>query len=247
MSARLLVAAAFVGVMLGVAGAQTGQGPQTLAELAQAIANTIRATTRTPPGAPISLASATSHDNVVEIRYAVADAAEFARLKADAEKARSSLVSFYCREQRRAFFEQGGVVHQVYALSGGSDQVEFTVDKSSCERLPKVEPADAKTLAELALAAAKAENETVSSKSQAEFRLIEATAHQGVVDLRFVIRDAATAAAAQAEEWTLAGYVSGYLCRKYLDSIHRGLVFHAVFAVQGNPPAIELTIDHSKC
>lgn len=241
---RALAAMAFVGATLGAAAAQ---GPQTPAEIASAIADTIRANTRTAPGSPITLSSATSHDNVVEIRYVVTDAAMFARFKGSAESSRLSLAAHFCTESRKEALIQGVVVHEVFAMSSPNDQVEFTIDKSSCDSLTRVAPADAKTLAELALAAAKAENATASSQSQSAYHLVEATAHQGVVDLRFVVRDASTAAAMQAEQRNLAGYVAGYLCGKYLDSIHRGLVFHSVFAVTNGPPTIEFTIDRSAC
>jgi hypothetical protein len=88
MSARLLIAATLVGATLGVASAQAPANPEpkTTAEFARGIANTIRATTHLAPGSPITLAEATSHDNVVEIRFVVTDAAAFARFKANAER-----------------------------------------------------------------------------------------------------------------------------------------------------------------
>ena len=128
------LATALVGAMPGAANGQTsaGEGPKSPAELARIIADGVKKTTRAPPGAPISLASATSHDNVVEIRYAVTDIVAFGRFKANIETARRSTASLYCNESRRAFLDQGVVLHEVFALSDGSDQVDFTVDKSMC-------------------------------------------------------------------------------------------------------------------
>ncbi|HLH92459.1 MAG TPA: hypothetical protein VKX28_28855 [Xanthobacteraceae bacterium] len=122
--------------MLGGAGGQisASQAPKSPAELARIIVDGVKATTRAPPGAPISLTSATSHDGVVEIRYAVTDVVAFGRFKANIETARRSTAALYCNESRRAFLDQGVVLHEVFAMSDGSDQVEFTIDKSSCAR-----------------------------------------------------------------------------------------------------------------
>ncbi len=234
--------------MSGAAAAQNTaatQAQKTPAEMARAIANTITATTHITPGSPITFVEATSHDNVVEIRFVVTDAAAFARFKANAEPARIAKTSYYCNESRIDYLKQGVVIHDILALSGGRDQVETTIDKSSCDRLPRPAQADAKTLTELALAAAKTENEPAENRSQSAFHFAGATAHQGVVDLRFVFRDAAAAAAVDQQK--LVAVLSVYMCTKYRDSIVRGLVFHPVFALANDPPTIDFIIDRSKC
>ena len=225
--------------------AQTGDtpGPKTPAEWASSIAYTIRATTRVTPGATVTFTSATSHENVVEIRYVVTDAAAFARFKANAASSRLDVISHWCNESRKGALIQGVVIHTVYALSSPSDQVDFTTDKSSCDRLPKVAPADAKTLAGLALAAAKAENEQAATASTYPFRFTQAVAHEAIVDLRFTV-DAA--AAAKMDRASIAGIFTGYICSKYRDSIGRGLAFHPVFTVNG-APIVDFIIDRPKC
>jgi hypothetical protein len=160
---------------------------------------------------------------------------------------RIAKISYYCHESRVDYLNRGIVIHDVVALSGGHDQVETTIDKSSCGTLPKAVPADAKILAELAVAAAKAENLPAESRPQAAYHFVEATAHDGVVDLRFAIRDAAAVALVQANREKLAALLSGYMCTKYRDSIMRGLVFHPVFALPNNPATTEFTIDRSQC
>lgn len=136
---NFVAAAAFVAAALGAANGQAPAtpAPKSPAELARIIVDSVKKTTRTAPGAPIALASATSHDNVVEIRYAVTDVLAFGRFKANIETARRSTAALYCSENRRAFLDQGVVLHEVFALSDGSDQVDFTIDKSSCDSLPK--------------------------------------------------------------------------------------------------------------
>jgi hypothetical protein len=245
-SVRVLMATAIVAVTLGAADGQTSadQGPKSPAELARVIADGIRATTRTPPSAPISLASATSHDNVVEIRYAVTDVAAFTRFRTNVERARLATVSLFCNDSRRPVLNQGVVIHQVYALSDGSDQVEFTVDKSSCDRLPKTPVADATTLAALALEAAKAENESVRGGGGLAVRFARATAHEGVVDLLFTVVDPATA---RQNLSSGVGTLAGFYCSKYLGLISQGLTLHLILAPTSGPPIFEFMIDRTKC
>ena len=244
-SARTFIAAALVGTMLGPAAGQTApQAPGTPAEAARAIAATIKATTRIPPGGPIALEAATSHDAVVEIRYRVSDAAAFVRFKGNVESTRRSLVSYYCGEDRRAVLEQGVVIHQVYALSSTGDQVEVTVDGASCDRLAKTPPADAKTLAALALAAAQAENAASHGGAGLAVRFGRATAHEGVVDLLFTVVDLTTA---QQNLNRGVAALAGFYCTKYLEPISQGLTLHLILAATSGPPIFDVIIDRSKC
>jgi hypothetical protein len=242
----LVISLAFVGATLGAADGQTlaSQGQKSPAELARIIADSVRATTRTAPGTPIALGSAISHDNVVEIRYVVTDVVAFGRFKANIETARRSTASLYCNESRRAFLDQGVVLHEVFALSDGSDQVDFTVDKSSCAGLPKTTTADAKTLAALAIAAASAENAGSASGAGSAVRFAEATAHDGIVDVRFIVADPA---AAQQDLRRIVSVLAGFYCTKYLSSISQGLAFYIAIAPISGPPIFEFIIDRSKC
>lgn len=243
---RFGLAAALVAAMLGAANGQTSasQAPKSPAELARIIADSVKATTHTPPGAPISLGSATAHDNVVEIRYVVTDVLAFGRFKANIETARRGTASLYCNESRRAFLDQGVVLHEVFALSDGSDQVDFTIDKSSCGSLPKAAPADAKTLATLAIAAATAESAGSAAGAGSAVRFGTATAHDGVVDVRFIVADPA---AAQQDLQRIVSVLAGFYCTKYLSSISQGLAFHLAIAPTSGPPIFEFVVDRSKC
>jgi hypothetical protein len=243
---RFVTAAALVGAMLGAANGQTSasQGQKSPAELARIIADGVRATTRTVPGAPIALGSATSHDNVVEIRYVVTDVIAFGRFKANIETARRSTASLYCNEGRRAFLDQGVVLHEVFALADGRDQVDFTVDKSSCDSLPKTPTVDAKTLAGLALAAASAENAESAGRAASAVRFGGATARDGVVDVRFTVADPA---AAQRDLRGIVSVLAGFYCTKYLGSISQGLAFHLAIAPTSGPSIFEFIIDRTKC
>jgi hypothetical protein len=169
----MVAVTALISWVVGKAEAQTisGQRPQTVAETAKAIANTINATAPKTPGAAISFESATSHDNIVEMRYVANDAAVFVRLKSTIDQMRLAKTSYYCNESRVAYLRQGIVMREVIATSNNSDQIEFTFDKSSCDSLPKAKLADPKRLAELAAAVAKAENDTIAKPSKAPFQL----------------------------------------------------------------------------
>jgi hypothetical protein len=240
------VAAALVAAMLGAADGETSadQPPKSPAELARIIADGVRATTRTPPGSPISLASATSHDNVVEIRYAITDLVAFSRFKGNVETARLSTAALYCNESRRAMLDLGVVLHWVYALADGSDQVEFTVDKSSCASLPTAAPADAERLAALALAAAQTENAGSRRDAGLAVRFAGATAHEGIVDVRFMVVDPATA---RQNLGRGVAALAGLYCTKYLGPISQGLTLHLTLAPISGPPIFEFIIDKSKC
>jgi hypothetical protein len=146
LATRVLAAAALLGGAFGSANGQTANKPPTIAEVAKAVASVIDTGVSKTPGAPIAFQSATSHDNVVEMRYVANDAAGFVRLKANVEQARLLKASFFCKDKLLGYLKLGVVVHEVIATSANSDKVEFTFDKSSCEALPKETQADSNTL-----------------------------------------------------------------------------------------------------
>ena len=90
LATRVLAAAALIGGAFGEANGQTAKtpGPATPADVAKAIAFAINANTVKTPGAALTFESATSHDNVVEMRYVASDDAGFARLKASVDQTR---------------------------------------------------------------------------------------------------------------------------------------------------------------
>src|SRR5207244_2561970 len=138
---RIVAAAALIGAALGEADGQTAGTPPTPAETAKAIANGIASNTVKVPGAPLAFESATSHDNVVELRYLANDTG-FGRLKTSTEQIRLLKVAYYCKESRLAFLKLGVVIHEVIATAANTDKIDFTFDKSSCDILPKATLAD---------------------------------------------------------------------------------------------------------
>jgi hypothetical protein len=240
---RILLATALVVATFGAAASQSAdpRGRMTPAELAKAIANTISATLSPVPGASIFLESVISRGNVVEMRYVMTDPAAFVRLKGNVEETRVIKASYYCNESRIAYLKQGVVIHEVVAVADGSGQLDFTFDESSCDNLPKPTQADAKTLAELALTTAKAENESPAKSSTADFRLVEATAHEGVVEERFLV------AHNPMDRVRTMQILRGYFCAQHHDTVFRGLVFHLVFVLTGDVPVLDLAIDRSRC
>ncbi|HWN49419.1 MAG TPA: hypothetical protein VNO18_06255 [Xanthobacteraceae bacterium] len=249
LATRIVAIAALIGGAFGEAQSQiaNSQGPKTPVEMAKAIAQTISANTLKAPGAPIAFESATSHDNFVEVRYVANDAAVFARLKSNVDQIRLDKASYYCNESRIAYLKQGVVMHEVIATSNNSDQIDFTFDRSSCDSLPKSKLADSKTLAEFARTVAKAENEALGQPSNSPFRLDGATAHQGIVDERFIVLDASARASTQANRGNITGVLTGYFCSKYRNFISQGLVFHHFFVLPDSSPVIDFTIDRSNC
>jgi hypothetical protein len=136
LTTRVIAAAAVIGVTFGMAYGQSAsnQGPSA-PEIAKAIASVISANTVKTPGQVIAFESATSHDNVVELRYVVNDPAGFARLKANIDQTRSIKTAYYCKDIRLTYLKRGVVMHEVMETSSHSDQIDFTFDKSSCAGL----------------------------------------------------------------------------------------------------------------
>jgi hypothetical protein len=259
LATRIVAAAALLGVPLGEAYGQTAgnAAPPTPAETAKAIANGIAASTQRTPGAPLSFESATSHDNVVELRYLANDAG-FTRMKTSSEQMRLAKVSYYCEDSRLVFLKRGVVIHEVVTTAANTEQINFTFDKSSCDSLPKAALgdkaalADSKTLAEFALTIAKAANETAGNEAQGKsangpFRLSGATAHQGVVDERFTVLASSATAITPENRGKITAAVTGVFCTKYHDVIAQGLAFHNFFVLADQSPVMDFTVDRSNC
>jgi hypothetical protein len=253
LATRIVAAATLLSVALGEADGQTAgnAAPPTLAETAKAIANGIAASTQRTPGAPLSFESATSHDNVVELRYLANDAG-FARMKTSSEQMRLAKVSYYCQDSRLAFLKQGVVIHEVVTTAASTEQINFTFDKSSCDSQPKAVLADPKTLAEFALTIAKTANEAAGNEAQEKsangpFRLSGATAHEGVVDERFTVLASSATAMTPENRSKVTAVVTGVFCTKYREVIARGLAFHNFFVLADQSPVMDFTVDRSNC
>ncbi|WP_298266833.1 hypothetical protein [uncultured Bradyrhizobium sp.] len=129
---------------IGNAGGQTAGHPEpkTPAEMAQAIARSIDAMAHAfeakvpnPATMPIAFEAATSHDNVVDVRYRANDAGMLPRNKAEGEDRRLRFAGKFCFDGRVGLLQKNGVViHQVLSASGVSP-FEFTIDQSTCVAL----------------------------------------------------------------------------------------------------------------
>jgi hypothetical protein len=227
----------------------TGE-PQTTAELARAIAFTI---SRNPGAADasntlMSLVSATSHGNVVEVRFVIKDAAMFARLKQNTNMLRLGKTSYYCNPSRIKYIDRGIVIHEITASPTGDDQFDYTIDKPSCDALPKPTRADPASLAKLALSVTDAENDALKKENKrvSLFQFSGASAHQGLVEERFTVATNSLLNL-QANRIRLKDVTRGYLCGKYRDPLLQGLAIHRMFASEDGSPVFDFTVDASDC
>jgi hypothetical protein len=231
------------GRILGQSGQGTGQ-PST-AELARNIANTIATfAPRSAQGSFLKFESAVANGNVVEIRYSVADPAAFARMKANSAMLVSGKTGYFCNEARVAPIRQGVIIHDVTAVADGSDKIEVTVDRKTCDRQVRPALADPKTLAQMAEAMAKAENAGETSSGNGVFRFEKTTSRDGVVTRHVTIFDVS---AFRAGRTNFNGVGTGYDCGKYRDQILQGVVIRYDFTVKDGSPEDSLVIDRSKC
>jgi hypothetical protein len=218
------------------------------AEMAKAIAHTIEAGSPKSPDGLIVLESATAHDNVVEIQYAMKDATFFARNKANLDGSKLALARYYCHPTRVAFLNSGGIVHQVTLAPDNHDRIEITIDRRSCTSLALAKPADAQTLARMAEAVASRENgEKVASTTKGALQFDVARAHNGIVDLHFIVADASVGQNMKAKPAQLLGFFNGYFCSKYGSDIDQGLSIHEVLTLADGSAVMDLTTDRSAC
>jgi hypothetical protein len=225
--------------------------PTNPAEIAKAIAYTIDSSTAKGWRGPLAFVSATSHDNVVEVRYATRDAQFFESNKANANNSQLTLARYYCNPSRSASLNSGVVIHQVMTGPDGQDSIEFTVDRSTCASLlapPK--PADSATLATMAqtiVMRENAERKPSAPDTKNPFRLDAAIARGSVVEMRFIV-DQSAAQNASANRSQIAGVLQGYYCSKYGDNLRQGLSLHHVFTAGGSAtPLFDFTMDKTSC
>jgi hypothetical protein len=231
------------GKVLGQSGQGTGQ-PST-AELARNIANAIATfAPKSAQGSFLKFESAVANGNVVEIRYSVADPAAFARMKANSAMLISGKTGYFCNEARVAPIRQGVIIHDVTAVVDGSDRIEITVDRKTCDRQLRPALADPKTLAQMAGSIAKAENASEPSSGNGVLRFEKTTSHDAVVEKRVTVLDAP---AFRAGRTNISGVITGYSCGKYREQILQGVVIRYDFTVKDGSPEDSLVIDRSKC
>jgi tetratricopeptide (TPR) repeat protein len=118
----------------------SGRGePQTVEELAKAIAHTIDANTiRGGPNSPLNFVSASSRGNRVEIRYIANDISAFQRAKANAAGMQTATISYHCDAGRISYLKRGVVVYQVYEAPSIGDRIEIIAAFHSYEFLEDV-------------------------------------------------------------------------------------------------------------
>lgn len=246
----LLVAALVCGAPVTRAQAPTTAWPQTTAELARDIAFTIRSNPGATSGSPVmSLVSAASHGNLVEIIYRMNDAAAFARSKQDADGLRLHRTYYYCHPSRISYITRGVVIREITASPGGDDQLDYTIDKSSCDALPpRPTRADPASLARLAQSVTDAENDVLKKQNATNslFQFSGASAHQGIVEERFTVATRSLASA-RANRTMLTDVARGHLCGRYRDALFQGVAVRGVFASEDGSPAFDFTIDGSNC
>jgi hypothetical protein len=253
---RKAVVAATTIALFGVlpvlaAKAQTSTDPKfkSIAEMATAIAHTIDVSLSKTTDRPINFQSATSHENVVEIIYTVRDVAAIAKIKTSADKYKRDTISYFCKDERLSYINAGVVIRNILAASDGSDRVETTIDRSTCASLPlPPKLADPKTLVEIARTVAQAENGDASNQSSnGPFHFETAAAHEGVVEMRFTVADAAVGQRISANRAQVVGFLQGSSCFKHGDDLRRGLSLHYVFNLKDDSPVMEFTFDKSSC
>jgi hypothetical protein len=256
-SLRKLIVTAAAAILLGVIPvsapeAQTPVDPRfkTTAEMAAAIAHTIDLSLSKTTDAPMNFRSATSRENIVEILYTVRDVAILAKLKASADKYKRDTVSYFCKGDRLPYINAGVVIRNIVAAFDDSDRVETTIDRSACASLPlPPKLADSKALVEIARNVARAENKENASKQPTNdlFHFEVATSHESIVEMRFIVADAAVGQRLGANREQVVGFLQGSSCFKHGDDLRQGLSLHYVFNLKDNSPVIEFTFDKSSC
>jgi hypothetical protein len=195
---------------------------------------------------PFDTIRAEAHDNHVEVTYVAGDPALFAALKNAGERMRLERTSHYCN--RTGDVKNGVVIHDITVNADASERIDFTVDTSSCDSLPKPQLADAGTLAGLAEDVARAEREdSAREASGAPVRLEGAAAHEGVVNERFTVQDASIRNKMLANRDHFIGLDGGAICAQYRNAILQGVTFHRVYVSPDDRPVLDLTVDRFSC
>lgn len=118
------------------AQSSTNPVPKTPPEMADEIARTIQAKALQAPSGSMAFESATSHDNIVEVRYAAKDARFFPQSKADGDNRRLGIARYLCFNHQISLFQKSGIaIHEVLAAPNHSAPFEVTIDQSTCATL----------------------------------------------------------------------------------------------------------------
>jgi hypothetical protein len=246
----LVIVALVCGSSIAKAQTPAAGAEQVAAESARKIAFTISHN----PGAatsanPImSLVSAISRDNVVEIKYVMKDPAAFVRLKQNADQVRLGKTSYYCNASRISYLTQGVVFHDITTSPSGDDQLEISVDRSSCDSLPKITRLAPSSLAKLALSVADAEN-NASTKNYPPNSILQfggASAHEGVVEERFTL-PTYLPTGPQINTVNITNVSRGFLCGEYRSPLLQGITFHRMYVSKDGSLIFDFAVDGSNC
>ena len=246
----VVIAAALSGlVAVTAAAAQTGPAPPTLADLARATAQSIEAGTPKTANVSFVFKSATSHDNVVDVRYVATDPVLFARVKANAEL-QGFAARYFCNASRVSSLNLGVVIHQVVTAPDNRDSIEFTIDRATCAALPVPKLADSKTLAAMAQAVAQAvnsDNKATLVEPNGLFQFDVATARDAGVDVHYIVADAVAGQRLNTKRGPLVGLFENYVCNTYGDDVRQGLSIHHIFTLGDGTAVFDFTVDRTAC
>jgi hypothetical protein len=181
------------------------------------------------------------------MKFIINNSEAFSRAKANTQQMQVSTASYYCNESRITFLKQGVVIHMIYALPDGSNDIELTIDKSSCDGLTTPKPLNIKALGELAKTIVKSESAEAQKSPSPTLRLDAITANQGVVEMHRTVIDGSGWGDTSAARRNVAGLTAGFLCSKYRDAILQGIVFHDFFSRPDGSPIFDIAIDRSNC
>lgn len=238
-------------VAAGGGAAQTAAGlpSQTAAEIAKAVARTIAETAPKATSGAITFQSATAHENVVEVRFVLTDAALLPRAKQLVERQRLSVAQSFCDDGRSPLLNSGVVIHQVITAPDDS-HLEFTVDRSTCAALAAApQPAGAQSAAEIAKAIARTIEDSTPKTPSPLMTFISATAHDNVVEVRFAAQgDPQLFARAKANtEMQRIAMAHIYCHDDPAAPLNRGVVIHQVTVGPDGHDQIEITLDKAAC
>jgi hypothetical protein len=166
----------------------------------------------------------------------------------NAQPFRLGKTSYYCNASRISYLAQGVVFHEVTTSPGGDDQVELTVDRSSCDTLPKITRLDPASLAKLALSVANAENDASAKEypPNSNLQFGGASAHEGIVEERFII-PAYSPTGPQINTTMVTEVSQGFLCQKYRDPLLQGVTFHRIYVSKDGSLIFDFGLDGGHC
>lgn len=206
------------------------------------------------------LESAQVHGRIVEMRYSVKDASEFADMKSEPRWLRI-FSSLLCKDQTHIpAFRSGVAVHVVY--QGGAGIIETTVDQTVCDSFSRKPAVDAPVLAGMARditktlnGTAQVQDEIMKQVMDALVRFDGATAHSGVVEERYRLAPEGAELSMLFKTVRMRSVFLMLSCFQHYDFVEQGGAFHLnILLPDGKPwitekgkPVLDFTVDRSNC